>query len=65
MVDLDPGNRELRRTLAQTEVRAGNLDDALAVYTNLRDMDPDNLGYQPRSPASGCSKKTTHMRQSS
>jgi tetratricopeptide (TPR) repeat protein len=46
MVDLDPGNRELQRTLGQTEVRAGNLDDALAVYSNLRDMDPGNLGYQ-------------------
>ncbi len=46
MVDLDPGNRELRRTLAQTEIRAGNLDDALKVYGELRDMDPANMGYQ-------------------
>jgi tetratricopeptide (TPR) repeat protein len=46
MVELDPGNRELRRTLAQTELRAGNLDSALAVYGELRDMDPSNLGYQ-------------------
>ncbi len=46
MVDIDPGNRELRRTLAQTEIRAGNLDAALEVYGNLRDLDPANLGYQ-------------------
>ncbi|HEX7571996.1 MAG TPA: tetratricopeptide repeat protein, partial [Bacteroidota bacterium] len=46
MADLDPGNKELRRTLAQTEVRAGNLDSALAVYSTLRDIDPTNLGYQ-------------------
>jgi tetratricopeptide (TPR) repeat protein len=46
MVDLDPGNKELRRTLAQTEIRAGNLDSALSVYGRLREMDPANLGYQ-------------------
>jgi len=46
MVDIDPGNRELKRSLAQTEMRAGNLDSALAVYGNLREVDPANLGYQ-------------------
>ncbi len=46
MVDLDPGNKELKRTLAQTEVRAGNVNEALAVYGSLREMDPGNLGYQ-------------------
>jgi tetratricopeptide (TPR) repeat protein len=46
MVELDPGNKELRRTLAQTEIRAGNLDSALTVYGELREMDPANLGYQ-------------------
>lgn len=46
MVDLDPGNKDLRRTLAQTEIRAGDLDSALAVYDRLREMDPSNLGYQ-------------------
>ena len=46
MVDIDPGNKELRRTLAQTEIRAGDLDSALAVYDRLREMDPFNLGYQ-------------------
>ena len=46
MVDLDPGNRELRHSLAQTEIRAGHLDEALAVYGELREMDPSNMGYQ-------------------
>ncbi|HTY60349.1 MAG TPA: tetratricopeptide repeat protein [Bacteroidota bacterium] len=46
MVELDPGNKELRHTLAQTEIRAGNLDEALAVYGALREMDTANLGYQ-------------------
>jgi len=46
MLELDPGNKELRRTLAQTEIRAGNLDEAIAVYGELRQSDPANLGYQ-------------------
>ncbi|HTO94493.1 MAG TPA: tetratricopeptide repeat protein [Bacteroidota bacterium] len=46
MVDLDPANKELRRTMAQTQVRAGDLDGALATYGDLRDMDPANLSYQ-------------------
>ena len=46
MVDLDPGNKELRRTLAQTQARAGDLDGALATYGDLRDMDPGDLSTQ-------------------
>jgi tetratricopeptide (TPR) repeat protein len=46
MVDLDPGNRELRHSLGQTEIRAGHLDEALAVYGELRAMEPSNMGYQ-------------------
>lgn len=43
MVDIDPGNKELRRTLAQTYVRAGELDNALLVYERLHEADPNDL----------------------
>lgn len=45
MTAIDPGNEELRRTLAQTYVRAGKLDSALGVYAELREMKPENLEY--------------------
>jgi len=46
MTEVDPGNNELRRTLAQTYVRAGKYDEALAVYLELIEMGPANLEYQ-------------------
>ena len=45
MTAIDPGNVELKRTLAQTLVRAQQYDGALAIYTDLRELDPDNLDY--------------------
>lgn len=45
MTIIDPGNQELRRSLAQTYVRAGKLDSALSVYSQLREMKPENLEY--------------------
>jgi tetratricopeptide (TPR) repeat protein len=43
MTDLDPENQPLKESLAQAYVRADKLPDALAVYTQLREMNPDNL----------------------
>ncbi len=45
MVDLDPGNQDVRRSLAQAYVRAGRLDSAEAVYAGLRELDPDRVEY--------------------
>ena len=46
MAEIDPGNKELKRTLAQTYVRAERYDDAFALYQELRTLDPENLEYQ-------------------
>ena len=43
---LDPSNKELKKTLAQTYARAGKFDEALKVYDELRDMHPDDLEIQ-------------------
>jgi tetratricopeptide (TPR) repeat protein len=45
MLLIDPGNQELRRTLAQTYVRAERYDDAITIYDELRKRYPDNLEY--------------------
>ena len=45
MIEVDPSNPELKRTLAQAYVRAQRYDEALALYTELLQMDPDNLDY--------------------
>ncbi|MEW6510819.1 MAG: tetratricopeptide repeat protein [Bacteroidota bacterium] len=46
MTELDPGNRELKRTLAHTYLRAEQLNNALAVYSVLHEIDSSNLEYQ-------------------
>lgn len=46
MTQLDPSNKELKKTLAQTYARAGKFDEALGVYTDLRDIHPDDLEIQ-------------------
>lgn len=46
MSKLDPGNKELKKTLAQTYARAGKYDEALKVYDDLRDIHPDDLEIQ-------------------
>ena len=46
MTQLDPSNKELKKTLAQTYARAGKFDEALAVYNDLRDIHPDDLEIQ-------------------
>lgn len=46
MSTLDPGNKELKKTLAQTYARAGNFDEALKVYVDLKDIHPDDLEIQ-------------------
>jgi tetratricopeptide (TPR) repeat protein len=45
MLEIDPSNQELKRNLAQTYVRAGNLDSALAVYGELRELSPQRIEY--------------------
>ena len=45
MTEIDPSNKELRHTLAQTYARAEEFDSALTVYRSLREEDPDNLEY--------------------
>lgn len=42
---LDPSNQSLRKSLAQAYVRAGQLDSAYALYTELLERDPGNLEY--------------------
>jgi tetratricopeptide (TPR) repeat protein len=46
MSELDPSNKELKKTLAQTYVRASAYDSALAVYTELREIHPNDLEIQ-------------------
>ena len=42
MSELEPGNRELKRTLAETYLRAEAYDSALAVLEDLREVDPSD-----------------------
>lgn len=42
---LDPANQSLRKSLAQAYVRAGKLDSAYTLYTELLERDPGNLEY--------------------
>ena len=46
MLDLDPGNQALRRSIAQAYARAGKLDAALKVFAELCELDPSNLEYR-------------------
>lgn len=46
MTEIDPSNKELRHTLAQTYARAEKFDSALTVYESLRRDDPDDLEYK-------------------
>jgi tetratricopeptide (TPR) repeat protein len=46
MSAIDPGNKELKHTLAQTYVRANRLSDALATEKELMEDEPANLGYR-------------------
>jgi tetratricopeptide (TPR) repeat protein len=46
MTELDPSNKELKKTLAQTYARASAYDSALAVYSDLREIHPDDLEIQ-------------------
>lgn len=45
MIDIDPSNQPLQRTLAQTYVRAQRYDEALKVLGDLHELDPSNLEY--------------------
>ncbi len=45
MVEIDPANQELRRTLGQTYMRAGQNDSALAIFSALHDENPGNLEF--------------------
>jgi tetratricopeptide (TPR) repeat protein len=44
MVAIDPANKALKESLAQTYVHAGKYDEALAMYTELREANPDDPG---------------------
>ena len=46
MLSLDSGNQPLRRTVAQTLVRAAKYEEALALLNELRELDSDNLDYR-------------------
>jgi len=43
MAKIDPANKPLKESLAQTYARAAKYDEALAVYGELRDLNPDDL----------------------
>ncbi|MEK9139171.1 MAG: tetratricopeptide repeat protein, partial [Bacteroidota bacterium] len=45
MLALDPGNAELKRSLAQAYLRAQKLDEAQKLYGELVESYPDNLDY--------------------
>jgi tetratricopeptide (TPR) repeat protein len=45
MVEVDPSNPDLKQTLAQALVRAQRYDEALAIYTDLLEVHPDNMDY--------------------
>ncbi|MDH4070112.1 MAG: tetratricopeptide repeat protein, partial [Ignavibacteria bacterium] len=45
MLTIDPGNVGLMRSLAQTYVRAQDYDNAIRLYTDLRERDPENLDF--------------------
>lgn len=46
MTLLDPSNKELKKTLGQTYARASQFDSALVVYSDLREVYPDDLEVQ-------------------
>lgn len=43
MVAIDPANQALKESLAQTYARAGKFDEAIAIYAELRELNPDDL----------------------
>ncbi len=43
MSEIDPANKALKESLAQTYARAGKYDEALAVFNGLRELNPDDL----------------------
>lgn len=45
MLALDPGNAELKRSLAQAFIRAKKFDEADTLYTELTSTYPDNLDF--------------------
>ena len=45
MTELDPANLDLQQSLARAYVRANKPDDALRVYRDLRERDPQNTEY--------------------
>jgi len=51
MVEVDPSNPDLKRTLAQAYVRAQRYEEALPVYAELLQMNPDNLDYAAEAAA--------------
>jgi tetratricopeptide (TPR) repeat protein len=57
MTNLDPGNTALRHTLAQTLVRAGRADSALAVYGEILESDSTDLAARAESAGIWLGKK--------
>jgi len=45
MLNIDPSNMELKRSVAQAYIRAQKPDEAMTLYRELREMSPDNLEY--------------------
>jgi tetratricopeptide (TPR) repeat protein len=46
MLELDPSNQQLKQSIAQTYVRAGKLDTALALLRDLQEVNPENVDYR-------------------
>ena len=45
MLELDPGNQPLRKSLGDSYVRSGDYERAQATFATLLELDPDNLEY--------------------
>ncbi len=45
MLEIDPGNIELKQSVAEAYIRAEKYDTALAILQELRSLNPDNMEY--------------------
>jgi tetratricopeptide (TPR) repeat protein len=57
MTDLDPGNAQLRRSLAETLVKADKPDDALKVYEELLEQDSTDIAAETGAAGVWLNKK--------
>lgn len=45
MLEIDPGNLELKHSIAQAYIRAEKFDSAIVILRELKSLNPENLGY--------------------